>query len=152
MKKLLYSIIISCFISTAFADVDFSQAIQNSSMPTDAEIRAVISQFNFNKEQQDALFKETKKKLRAMYTTQNASQTNAELNQYLNQVENGSMDKIIDPSMKRELLQGVSNMPKTSSTSSATSKVIYSTKENSQKGFRNPGYQHKGFQSKKQSD
>ncbi len=112
MKKILYTILVSFFMVAAFADYDFTSAIQNSSMPTDAEIRQIISQFNFTKEQQEAIFKDTKKKLQVMYSGKNSSQTNAELNQYLNQVESGSFDKVLDPTSKKELLEGVSTLPK----------------------------------------
>ena len=47
MKKIFLILAVICFTGIAFADYDFSKAVQNSSMPTDAEIRAIISKFNF---------------------------------------------------------------------------------------------------------
>ena len=140
MKKILYTILISCFMCMAFADYDFSGAIQNTSMPTDDEIRAIISQFNFTKEQQDAIFKDTKKKLQIMYSGKNAAQTNAELNKYVNEVQQGTFDEVIDPSSKKELLEGVSTLPQINS-----SKVQTQASETTNK----KGFQSKGFQSKK---
>ena len=142
MKKILYTLLASLFIGVAFADYDFSQAIQNTTMPTDAEIREVISQFNFTKEQQEVIFKDTKRRLQAMYSSQNTAQTNAQLNQYYKEVKKGTFDEVMDPSAKRELLQGVSTLPELnpSATQEETTEV--------KKGFQSKGFQSKGFQSK----
>jgi len=145
MKKILTVLFLSCIMSVSFADVDFTYAIQNSSMPTDEEIRATVQQFNFTKEQEDAIFKDVKKKLNDFYSGKNLEQTNNELNQFYNQVENGSMDKLINPSMKQELIQDVSKMPKANSTSVQSSNIDSSK---TQKGFHTKGFESKGFQSK----
>ena len=116
-------------------------------MPTDNEIRAIISQFGFEQEQQEVLFKETKKKLQDMHSSQNLEKTNAELNQYLRQVDNGSMDEVLNSSIKQELKQGVSQLPTTTGSKSAKVKAAApSSEKKSEKGFRS---QSKSFKSQK---
>lgn len=112
MKKIIFMFLALCFMGIAFADIDFTEAIQNSSMPTDAEIKNIISQFNFSEEQKEDLFKETKKKLQEMYSGKNMAQTNAELNQYYNVMDNKELDSYINNSTKQELKQEVSKFPK----------------------------------------
>ena len=113
MKKIIITIFLSCFMGASFAEYDFSGAIQSSSMPSDDEIMAIVKQFNFTQEQEKAIFKDVKKKLQVMYSGENVQKTNSELNQYFNQVEKGTFDKVMDPSMKKELVRDVSKMPKT---------------------------------------
>jgi len=138
MKKIIYVFLAFCFMGIAFADIDFSEAINNSTMPTDAEIRHVISQFDFNQEQQDEVFKYTKKKLREIYSTNNMSQTNAELNRYYNQINDENVSQYMNNSVKNQLKRDISKLPKNSSSSARSVKsATYSQNQN------------KGFQSKK---
>lgn len=76
MKKILCilsSILLSA--SIAFAQDELSNIadiINNTTMPTDEEIMETIEKFNFTKEQQQQLFKETKKQLEQIYKDGNA--------------------------------------------------------------------------------
>lgn len=81
MKKILYALILCFFVGFAVAQTDISQTLNNSTMPTDDEIRAVISRFDFDKNQKEMLFKETKKKLQELYSSQNSIKTNINLDQ-----------------------------------------------------------------------
>ena len=58
MKKVLYILFLFLF-SFTLADVDFSEAIGTTKMPSDAEIMKVISQFNFDPKQKEEIFKQT---------------------------------------------------------------------------------------------
>ena len=78
-NKILYialSVIFSfCFMNYSFADenIDINSAIQQTTMPTDAEIMETIRKFNFSKAQEEYLFKETKRKLTEMYSNKDFS-------------------------------------------------------------------------------
>ena len=113
MKKIILMFLALCFMGIALADVDFAAAIKNSSMPTDAEIRRTLAQFNFDAQQQEELFKEIKKKLQQIYSGQNPEQVNAEFNQYYNQVNNEDLNQFMDSSVTQELKRDVSRYPKT---------------------------------------
>ncbi len=107
MKKIIYTIVFCCFMSFAMAEIDFSQAISTTTMPTDAEIRATIAKFNFTPEQQEAIFKDTKKRLQEMYSSKNPSEFNQELNknyEFMNQVP----DELMNSSVKQETKKEVS--------------------------------------------
>ena len=118
MKKILYIFLASLFMGASYAEYDFTQAIEDSSMPTDSEIRAVIGQLNFTKEQEDAIFKETKRKLKIMYSGKNTAQTNKELNLYMNQIDSETLSPYIDNSTKQELKRSFSQLPTTTSSNS----------------------------------
>ena len=64
-----------CFMNYSVADEteDLNTVIQASSMPSDAEIMETIRKFNFDKAQEEYLFKETKRKLQEMYSNKNFS-------------------------------------------------------------------------------
>lgn len=115
MKKIVFMFLALCSMGIAFADIDFSEAIQNSSMPTDAEIKNIISQFNFSEEQKEDLFKETKRKLQDIYSGKDMTQTNAELNQYYNIMDNKELDSYMGNSVRQELKRDVSRLPRTNS-------------------------------------
>ena len=68
-----------CFTNYSIAqeEVDINTAIQQTTMPTDAEIMETIRKFNFDKAQEEYLFKETKRKLIEMYSNKNFSQITA---------------------------------------------------------------------------
>ena len=102
MKKIFLILAVICFTGIAFADYDFSKAVQNSSMPTDAEIRAIISKFNFDEDQKEVIFKETKLRLQEMYSGKMPEQYNEELNQNM---------KYMDKSMKEQARRDVSKLP-----------------------------------------
>ena len=74
-KKLLYSLSsIILFSGTIFANQEANnpmQMVNITSMPTDEEIMQTISKFNFDKTQQEYLFKETKKRLEDLYNNKN---------------------------------------------------------------------------------
>ena len=63
MKKILFLISALFLINPVFAQENLN------AMPTDEEIMQTIQKFGFNKEQQEYLFKETKKKLQETYAT-----------------------------------------------------------------------------------
>ena len=111
MKKIIYTLFLCLFMGAAIADQDFSSVINSTSMPTDSEIRAIVSQFNFNKEQQEVIFKETKKKLQAMYSGKNISESNGELNKYMKLMENETVGEYFDPSMVMEVKKETSKLP-----------------------------------------
>ena len=64
-----------CFANYSIAqeEVDINTAIQQTTMPSDAEIMETIRKFNFDKAQEEYLFKETKRKLIEMYSNKNFS-------------------------------------------------------------------------------
>ena len=64
-----------CFVNYTNAEEtqDLNTIIQESTMPTDAEIMETIRKFNFDKAQEEYLFKETKRKLTEMYSNKNFS-------------------------------------------------------------------------------
>ena len=64
-----------CFMNYSKAEetTDLSTMIIQSTMPTDAEIMETIRKFNFDKSQEEYLFKETKKKLQDLYSNKNFS-------------------------------------------------------------------------------
>ncbi len=113
MKKILLTCLALCISGIALADIDFAAAVKNSTMPTDAEIRRTLAQFNFDSEQQEELFKEIKKKLQQIYSGQNPEQTNAEFNQFYGQINNEDLNQFMDGSIKEELKRDVSKYPKT---------------------------------------
>lgn len=74
-KHLIYSLISLAvlFHTVTFAAENAATDLNTPTMPTDAEIMETISKFNFDKTQQDYLFKETKKRLEDMYSKQDFS-------------------------------------------------------------------------------
>ena len=117
MKKILYMFFVSCFMCCAIAaDKDFSSAINSTSMPTDSEIRAIISQFNFTKEQQEVIFKETKKKLQDMYSGKSTDESNGDLNKYMKLMEHESVNEYFDESITREVKKETSKLPVSNAT------------------------------------
>ena len=62
-----------CFMNYSKAEEtsDLNTIIQESAMPSDAEIMETIRKFNFDKAQEEYLFKETKRKLNEIYTNKN---------------------------------------------------------------------------------
>lgn len=74
MKKVIY-LFLFLFMSFNLAQSVLAQDVQGlrlDRMPTDAEIRNVINKYDFDAEQKEYLFRETKRKLQIMYS-QNAS-------------------------------------------------------------------------------
>ena len=109
MKKILFVFLFLSF-SMAFADVDFTKALKSTSMPTDAEIKNVLKQFDFTDEQADAVFKEVKTKLKQLYLTQDFDNANIELNRYLNQIDNEAVGVFMDETTKRQFLMDMSRV------------------------------------------
>ena len=107
MKKILFIYLIFA-LSPVFADVDFTRAIKSTSMPSDAEIRAVLRQFEFTGEQEDAVFKEVKGKLKELYYSKDTEKSNIELNRYLNQLDNEAVGVFMDNQLKQRFLQDMS--------------------------------------------
>ena len=76
-NKILYivmAIVFSfCFANYTKADetTDLNAMVQQTSMPTDAEIMETVRKFNFDKAQEEYLFKETKRKLNEIYSNKN---------------------------------------------------------------------------------
>lgn len=74
MKKIIYLILLLFMSFTLVQNVQ-AQDIQDlrlDRMPSDAEIRNVIDKYDFDAEQKEYLFRETKRKLQYMYN-QNAT-------------------------------------------------------------------------------
>lgn len=63
------------FINYTKADEvqDLNTVIQQTTMPSDAEIMETIRKFNFDKSQEEYLFKETKRKLKELYSNKDFS-------------------------------------------------------------------------------
>ena len=145
MKKIFYTLFLTCFLScVVMADTDFTQAIHSSKMPTDAEIMEMISKFNFNEEQKRVIFKDTKKKLQDMYSSKNVDETNADLNLYLKVMDNEAIGEYMDSSISKDLRNDIKNLPQTNKTNYSSvdmSTVRYDKKadEAAQKKFRNIG-------------
>ncbi len=146
MKKLFFTLCLTCFMSySVMADTDFTSAIQSTKMPSDAEIMEIISKFNFNDEQKQIIFKDTKKKLQQMYSSKNnMSQTNADLNLYMKVMDNEAMGEYVDSSISKNLKNDVKNLPQTNETNYSSidlSKVKYDKEadKKAQKKFRNIG-------------
>ncbi len=77
-NKILYivmTIVFSfCFMNYTNAEEnpqDINAMVQQTSMPSDAEIMETIRKYNFDKAQEEYLFKETKKKLIELYSNKN---------------------------------------------------------------------------------
>ena len=111
MKKILYTFFALCFMGISMADIDFTEAIQSTSMPTDAEIRAVLKQFEFNQEQENEVFKDVKRRLREMYSMKDLSKSNMELNQYYNQLDSEAVGVFMDNSTKQQLMRDMHKVP-----------------------------------------
>ena len=71
MKKGIFYLFLSgiLFFNYAIAqeNIDYSQIVNSTSMPSDEEIMQVIEKFNFDHDQKQQLFKETKRRLKNMY-------------------------------------------------------------------------------------
>ena len=117
MKKILYTVCLMLFMGAFASEVDFSQMLNSTTMPTDAEIRAVISQFNFDKDTQEVLFKDTKKKLKQMYSQKDKQSVNQELNSSLDMLKSSEIDEYVSPQLKQEVLKEVDSLPKVEPTS-----------------------------------
>ncbi len=113
-NKILYiamSVIFSfCFMNYTTAEEiqDLNTVIQETSMPTDAEIMETIRKFNFDKAQEEYLFKETKRKLNALYSNKNfQSITSNETTLDASNLENGEIKtkKYTRKSKKEKLIQ-----------------------------------------------
>ena len=73
MKKILILALAILSINFVLANEAFNlqEAVKTSPMPTDEEIRETIKKYNFDKAQQDYLFKEMKKNLEELYSNKN---------------------------------------------------------------------------------
>ena len=112
MKKILILFFMLLTMGFACAEVDFNAVINETSMPTDGEIRAVIEQFNFDDKQKEQLFKDTKKSLQDIYSGKNKNAAD-DLNNSLNALKKGNSSMFKDPNMKAEFLKEVEdNLPK----------------------------------------
>ena len=71
MKKGIFYLFLSgiLFFNCAIAqeNVNYSEIVNSTTMPSDEEIMQVIEKFNFDHDQKQQLFKETKKRLKNMY-------------------------------------------------------------------------------------
>ncbi len=114
MKKLLYTLVLISFMGIASADYDFSQAVKTTPMPTDAEIRATISRFNFDDNQKEIIFRETKMKLRELYSKSDA-EINEELNQNYRMMNSVSGDYLKD-STREQTKNRIKRLPQRKST------------------------------------
>ena len=76
MKKILFFMACSLFLlapAHAQNSTDLAKSMNSSSMPSDEEIMQTIKKFNFDKAQEEYLFKETKRQLEEMYKTNDFS-------------------------------------------------------------------------------
>ena len=83
-----------CFTNYSVAEenIDINTAIQQSTMPSDAEIMETVRKFNFDKAQEEYLFKETKRKLKELYSNKNfATITSGETTIDTSSLENGEI-------------------------------------------------------------
>jgi len=112
MKKLLYTLFVCLFMNFAMADYDFTTAVQSTSMPSDAEIMAIIKEFNFNSEQERDVFKDVKRRLQEMYASKDMTKINKELNQYMGKLDSENVSTFTDEATKRELRRSVSRLQK----------------------------------------
>lgn len=122
MKKIVYLISFMLLFGAFASEVDFTPALNSTTMPTDEEIRAVISQFNFDKDTQEVLFKDTKKKLKEIYGAKSAKKkqnVNEELNSSLDMLKSNDVDEYINPKLKQEVLKEVGTLPKVEPTNKA---------------------------------
>ena len=64
-----------CFMNYSKADEaeNINTIVEQSTMPSDTEIMETIRKFNFDKAQEEYLFKETKRKLKELYSNKNFS-------------------------------------------------------------------------------
>lgn len=112
MKKILILFFMLITMGFACAEVDFNQVISETTMPTDAEIKAVIDQFNFDEKQKEQIFKDTKKRLQDIYSGKDAN-ASENLNSSLDALKKGNSSMFKDPNMKTEFLKEVEyNLPK----------------------------------------
>lgn len=54
------------------APIDFGEILNTTVMPSDEEIRRVLSQFSYPQEEKERIFQETKKQLQEIYNTKDA--------------------------------------------------------------------------------
>ncbi|MBR1617733.1 hypothetical protein IJ670_06225 [bacterium] len=113
MKKniLAFVLIIFCalFQLKAQAAIDFSSAIGTTSMPSDQQILSVISRFNLDEETKQKVFQETKQRLRQIYSTEDVTKANEDLNSSVQILNTGVADEYMKyPTDKAQILQGVS--------------------------------------------
>jgi len=74
MKKILFFVLFFMSFAMVIATeqkFDLSEAVKNSPMPSDEEIMESIKKYNFDKSQQEYLFKEMKKNLEELYSNKN---------------------------------------------------------------------------------
>lgn len=113
MKKLFLSFVLSCFACVAnAADIDFSEVVRTTKMPSDAEIMRVLSKCHFDEEQKKTLFVEIKKQLREIYSSDNPDEINNRLNSSLNEMKSGSYSDYIDDSVMNEFIKDLSDLPR----------------------------------------
>ena len=146
MKKIFCILSLICFMScAAIADTDFTQAIQSTKMPSDAEIMEILSRFNLNEEQKKVIFKDTKKKLQEMYSSpNNTDSTNADLNLYLKLMEHEIFNEYAGQSVMKDVRKDIGKLPETNATSYSSidlSKIEYDKEVDAeaQRKFRNIG-------------
>lgn len=106
MKKIILFSIFSLFLS-----LNFVNAQEQMTMPSDAEIMQEIQKYNFNPQQQEYLFKETKKRLQQVYAQGNAQQV----------INDPSM---LDASQEETVIQTQKSVSRASSTSSVSNKQV----------------------------
>ena len=118
MKKLFCILFLICFMPyIAIADTDFTQAIESTKMPSDAQIMETLSKFNLNEEQKNVVFKDTKKKLQEMYSSKNNTDSaNADLNMYLKLMEHEVFDEFAGSYVINNVRKDISNLPQTNKT------------------------------------
>ena len=100
--------------NAAFAgNVDFSGAIGETKMPSDAEIMRSLNRFNLTDEQKQQVFVMTKHKLQQMYANEDVMQTNEDLNAAVDALNSGLMDEYMSEKDIKNLNKDVKKLPGT---------------------------------------
>ena len=114
MRKIIFTISALVMFNMAFADnVDFSGAIGETKMPSDAEIMHTLNRFNLTKEERQKVFVATKKRLQEMYANEDVMQANEDLNAGLEALESGVADEFMNERDINALNRDIKKLPGT---------------------------------------
>ena len=107
MKKGIFYLFLASilFFNYALAQeaINYAQIVGSTAMPSDEEIMQTIEKFNFDKEQKQQLFKETKRRLKNMYENNDYSDLiKAQEASGINLEENYSQNNNFKRSKKKE--------------------------------------------------
>ena len=112
MRKIIFTISALVMFNMAFAgNVDFSGAIGETKMPSDAEIMRSINRFNLTDEQKQQVFIITKHRLQQMYANEDVTQANEDLNSAVDAVNKGLMNSYMSETDRKSLNRDVNKLP-----------------------------------------